>query len=136
MRAFVIATVVASGLILQGCAGAYAPLPEGYSFGDVPGNAEERIQSHFSQVLKDPSSAQYKIGNPFKAHCNLGILYGGKVSWAGWAYPVSVNAKNSYGGYVGFQDYVALLDGNDKVADYQASEWSQDLQLGLCKIDL
>ena len=58
------------------------------------------IKAAVEDKLKDPDSAQYK--------------------WRPWngseTYCGSVNAKNSYGGYIGFTPFLALLDNRKGIA--------------------
>lgn len=112
-RVFLVSMIFAV-FVLQGCAGAFEPLPPNTSFGIPPSNVESSIRAHFEQTLKDPESARYKIGEPQKAHANWGLIDGGKVRWVGYLVRVEVNAKNSYGGYTGYQPYMALFWGDSR----------------------
>jgi len=84
-------------------------------FGDAP--AMESLMKTFGENnLKDPSSAQYysKIGprkgwvafdneyNKYPIGGDRGIIYG-------WIAIFDINAKNSYGGYAGRQEYTVLV---------------------------
>ena len=58
--------------------------------------------------LKDPFSARYNFGQPQKGVSQDGWARGGKKHF-GWIVPVSINAKNSYGGYTGDKQYYFFL---------------------------
>ena len=94
----------------MGCAG-FETLPDGYNFGLPPSNIDQKIINHFETVLKDPSRAKYRIGTPFKAYQNVGLVGGGGIAWAGYTVNVNINSKNSYGGYTGFTPYLVYFNG-------------------------
>lgn len=100
-----LATACASGGA-SGTGGFQVP-PADTDYGAEP-DAETDAKAYFTSILKDPDSAQFKMGYVGKAHCNKGTLWGGDVVWHGYAANVYVNAKNSYGGYVGFKPYTLL----------------------------
>lgn len=75
------------------------------SIGDSPEFADAKAKSYILSRLKDPDSAQFRtISAPYAAYTNsLWMLgAGGEITWIGWAVDVEYNAKNSFGGYVGF----------------------------------
>lgn len=72
------------------------------NYGQLPSNYKENIQNAIIGGLKDPDSAKFKFGEPRKAYLQGGLPDDFKMYY-GWAVPVSVNAKNSYGGYVGYK---------------------------------
>ena len=114
--------VLASVLLLGACAGSFERLPPGTSLGDPPAGYEETIKRHFENTLKDPESARYKFGKPIKAYANNGIVYGGNIAWWGYMVDVEVNAKNSFGGYVGFKPYMVFFTGNSIHRVYEGNE--------------
>lgn len=67
-------------------------------YGPYPSDYESIVKRHLSNSLKDPDSAQYRFLNTPKSGWNGlgGVKYG-------WIVCAQVNAKNSYGGYVGFR---------------------------------
>ena len=90
---------------------------DGSDFGSYPTKYQDLVREYMSNRLKDPDSAKYRFSTPVKAYRNTGSLYGGDVIWQGYLVDFSVNAKNSYGGYVGFgEPYIALIR-NDRVYD-------------------
>jgi hypothetical protein len=58
--------------------------------------------------LKDPGSAQFRHAQCFKGHWGSAPIFGMGVAF-GWIQQGEVNAKNSYGGYVGFKAYQVLI---------------------------
>src|SRR5713101_4670986 len=96
-------------LIIAACS-FQKPSPNAY-YGNPPEGYEEPIKAAFNVVLKDPDSAKYQFGSPYRAYRNNGLAYGGQVTWTGYAMEVWVNAKNSFGGYTGFQPYTVLMNG-------------------------
>lgn len=94
---------------LTGCASGFQRPTQNTYYGNPPQAYEQTIKSSFEQTLKDPESARYRIGKPVKAYRNTGLFYGGNISWSGYLVDVQVNAKNSFGGYVGFKPYIVLF---------------------------
>jgi hypothetical protein len=88
--------------LLSGCATATMQEVETADFGPYPVGYEDSIKNLESQVLKDPYSAVYNFGIPRKGVSRDGLLFGGKKHF-GWIVLVGINAKNSFGGYVGEQ---------------------------------
>ena len=85
-------------------------------FGKYTNNYEELVKTWGSSNLKDPESARYgRISKPRKEFMveNLKPFYGFSLC-------AEINAKNSYGGYVGAQTYWFMIrDG--KVARAQST---------------
>ena len=73
-----------------------------------------------SNGLKDPSSAIFRHSPCFKGYAGSVPLMGMGVAF-GWLQTGQVNAKNSYGGYVGFRKYHALIK-NGQVIRYCISD--------------
>lgn len=117
---FLISLTVA--VLLTACASAFQRPDASANFGNPPQGYEEAIKAHFDQVLKDPESARYRFSRPIKAYTNEGLAYGGKVSWVGYLVDVQVNAKNSFGGYVGFKPYMLLFSGNSVGSKIEGSD--------------
>ncbi|MFJ4255752.1 hypothetical protein ACIP01_02205 [Pseudomonas monteilii] len=104
-------------LVLQGC----APMPtqqqiDSADYGDSIGqeDAEAQVKQAFSMVLKDPESARYSFGYVYKGYF-VGSAFEGRKLQAGYLLDVTVNAKNSYGGYVGSKPYKFLFH-NGRIA--------------------
>ena len=84
-------------------------------YGAQPQHPETAIHLYFETTLKDPSSAQYReITKPVHGWIRDPIVAGGKTNY-GWQVDVAVNAKNSYGAYVGFKTYSFLFRGEEIV---------------------
>lgn len=65
---------------------------------------EAKIKSYQEERLKDPDSAKYRFSEPHKGWCK----FDGKVNY-GWIVDYTLNAKNSYGGYVGQKPQFAFV---------------------------
>ncbi len=70
--------------------------------------ADTIVKNWFQTRLKDPQSAQYDIGSPNKGWWANSIVFGGGKFY-GYIVDVSINAKNSYGGYTGNQAYKFVI---------------------------
>ncbi|QGX91265.1 hypothetical protein EFZ10_06250 [Tatumella sp. TA1] len=92
-------------------------------FGNLPSNHQDLVKEKLGTTLKDPYSAHYNFGLVGKAWCKSGF-----TTYYGWLIPVTVNAKNSYGGYVG-NTPMAFLYTKGQVIDFTAS-----YQVGGCGI--
>jgi len=115
MRKISIATLCAAA-VLSACATGPSPLDRlrSSSIGEVRGHAsmsraflagggsesqmEERAKEAISNQLKDPASAQFRNVRA-KQFDDSSVVCG------------EVNAKNSYGGYIGFKQFVASPSG-------------------------
>jgi hypothetical protein len=112
MRHFVVALSLA---LLAGC----ASLPNSQQaaaadYGAFPSEYEQIVKSYYDNTLKDPGSAQYRsVTAPQK------YWLGDRFTGAQYGYLVcaTLNAKNSYGAYIGFQTD-ALLIRNGVVIQY------------------
>ncbi|MDU3157624.1 MAG: hypothetical protein E7B34_18535 [Hafnia alvei] len=116
-----------SSLLLVGCVNpmtkgevnnaVYQPLPENY---------QQRIKDIVLIALKDPDSAKFHFFDPKKS-------YSASSKHFAYVVPVGVNAKNSYGGYTGFQmSYYVYYEGRFKdVTDgvsWGGIKWSEDVK--------
>lgn len=110
-RRHVFIYLFAAASVLSGCAG-FAKLPPESDFGSRPVNTEASVRSHFEEQLKDSESARYRFGGFRRAYANNGLVHGGGIAWYGYVQEVEVNAKNSYGGYVGFKPYMVFFHRN------------------------
>jgi hypothetical protein len=92
--------------ILGGCATAPMTTQQQALCGPAPTGAQiaDAVQTYISKIeWKDPDSVQVK--NIRMQECRSiwnGLLNGGGHT-VGWEIDFDVNAKNSYGGYTGFQ---------------------------------
>lgn len=118
IAALLVASLLA--LTLPACVGAPPTSEEirAADFGACPTAYEDTIRAHFEQVLKDPESARYEIGRPVKGYYGktLTNLAGPRDIRYGWLVRTGVNAKNSFGGYTGTQEYHCWFRGEELVA--------------------
>lgn len=104
--------LAAGSAVLAACAS--MPTPEEVTVADYgqamsPSDCTAAAEATISYTLKDPSSAQYRHGPAcVKGYWGSVPLLGMPVAY-GWLQTGEVNAKNSYGGYVGFRAYQALI---------------------------
>ena len=73
-------------------------------YGSYPANYQEIVKTFYEGRLKDPFSAQYRFNKPYKGYLRSAPITGGKPTAFGYLIGVSVNAKNSYGAYVGWKE--------------------------------
>jgi hypothetical protein len=73
------------------------------------GDCETLIKSSIELTLKDPSSAQYRSISQCSRAIDHLIIVGGNAYVAAYRVDLQVNAKNSFGGYVGFTPYAAVM---------------------------
>ena len=102
--------VVFTVMLLGGCVSApdKAELSRA-DYGKLPDNYQEIIKDSMSARLKDPYSARYDFNEPFKGWCKSGF-----TTYYGWLVPFTLNAKNSYGGYV-VEEKLFVLDSDGNV---------------------
>ena len=93
--------------------------------GDAP--TAEYVQyaatAYFEQTLKDPYSAHYAFG-PITEGTFKGAFE--RNGSPGWIADVSVNARNSYGGYTGMTPYKFVFRSGVIVEVYRWDERMQD----------
>lgn len=103
--------------ILAGCA---APPPTqqelaAANYGPPPRNYKASIIAYMGAILKDPESARYGFyGEPAKGYMGASRKFG-------WVACAMVNAKNSFGGYVGARQYIFLIR-DDVVVEYDNAD--------------
>lgn len=98
-------------------------------YGGYPSDYREVVESYMSGILKDPGSAQYQyLNSPQRAWSGLGgSLYG-------YAVCVNINAKNSYGGYVGGRPNYFLIHNGAVVRTVQGDgQYGDAMAEGACK---
>jgi hypothetical protein len=101
--------VVSFSLLLAGCVSVSQEDIKAVDFGAKPSNYEERVKDFMAMQLKDPMSAVYNFRLPLrKAVVRSGML-DNFTKYYGWVVEVSVNAKNSFGGYTGAKTYFILI---------------------------
>ena len=70
-------------------------------YGDLPKDYKQIIELVIKSQLKDPDSAKFKHLEPTK--CNFLSKDASKKTLYGWCIRYYYNAKNSFGGYVGYK---------------------------------
>jgi hypothetical protein len=101
----------AAVVLVTGCAS--GPTPDqiaSASYGrDIPLAECTTIgQDLITNMMKDPGSTQFRGTSCAKGYWGSIPLLGMGVQF-GWLYQGEVNAKNSYGGYVGFKRFQVLI---------------------------
>ena len=71
-------------------------------------DAEVQAKALMEGRLKDPYSAMWQCSDPQKGFLGDGKAWG-SVSYYGWVLICSINSKNSYGAYIGGQEYHFLF---------------------------
>jgi len=107
MQAAFRATILSSLIALTACAPMQRPTAAA-SFGSMPVRYREAIAAQLERTLKDADSARIKCGQPFKAYENN---LSGSIRWMGYGVDCEVNAKNSFGAYVGFRPFSFYFSG-------------------------
>ncbi len=103
-----------------------SPLSEEVSqidYGEQPSEVQKKVRDHFELTLKDPASADYKFGDLYKGWCKGPFYSKQKIAWSGWALNVMVNAKNSYGGYTGYEAYTVTFRGDSISAHVSGADF-------------
>jgi len=99
-------------IYVNGCA-SVAISPEELQKADhgiYPENYKELIYQYFESRLKNPFSAKFRyIEKPQKAYRRFPTVQGGGNRILGYLVYVDVNAKNSYGGYTGWEEFRFLI---------------------------
>ncbi len=104
--------------LLSGCVTASALRSADYGPMPKQEDAKKQAITYLESILKDPDSARYQFVSLRKGWLKDGGI-SGKLH-AGWMLDVQVNAKNSFGGYTGWETY-RLLFVNGRL--YNAIPW-------------
>lgn len=100
--------------------------------GAYPTNYDQIVRTHLEDILRDPSSADVhekrrpRLGAWFSGG---GLLTGRRKGQPFWFVCYKINAKNAYGGYVGFKDYLFLI-ANGEVAGERSSPYFNQYSSG------
>ena len=79
-----------------------------YGQPQTPMQCAAAVERRFETVLKDAESARYQHEPCFKGFLNSVPIAGFPVTY-GYVQTGKVNARNSFGGYVGFRPYQAVI---------------------------
>lgn len=93
-------------------------------------SAESQAKEYLSRRLKDPYSAVYEWQRVDTGWVKAPPILGGGID-AGWVLKGTVNAKNSFGGYVGAKPYQFMFSNG-----YLTHVWSVDAQTGVMMKDM
>lgn len=94
------------------CAGCSFQTPKSDAdYGQPPMKYEAAVREYFKFRLEDAESARYEFGPLWIAYGNNGVVYGGTIGWTGHLLDISVDAKNSWGAYTGYEPYMVLFNG-------------------------
>ncbi|QXO52823.1 hypothetical protein [Morganella morganii] len=91
--------IISMALLLSACVANPAFIDvQSADYGEKPSSElyEKKVKAYQNDRLKDPMSAVYSFSEPKKGWCK----FKGEVHF-GWIVDYTLNAKNSYGGYVG-----------------------------------
>ena len=102
--------VIFVSLSLVGCS--IGPTPaqlRNADFGPPPSEGyKENIKSAFDLILFDGASARYRFSKPVKSYLRAAPVYGTSLTF-GWRVCGLVNAKNRFGGYVGWRRFFTFF---------------------------
>ena len=113
-------------LYLSACATGGGANPQDLAsadYGAYPADYEAIIKNYFNTTLKDPFSAHYQFEKPFKAYLRNAPIVGGQPRVFGYMVYTAVNAKNSFGAYVGWKSYRLLIRNGVVVGAATSNPW-------------
>jgi hypothetical protein len=97
---------------LTGCAAMIAPSAAQLAvadYGTYPTNYEDIVKTYLHNTLLDPNSVQdLNVDTPTQYYIQEPPIMGGHTLY-GYMVSYSLNAKNSFGGYVGVQKHFILI---------------------------
>lgn len=92
---------------------------------ELPADWQERVKTFMEMRLKDPVSAIWKFDEKSAtAWAGESDMNGVRVV-AGHVVTGQVNAKNSYGGYTGFEQYQFMIRDGEVIAYQSKGIWHQ-----------
>jgi hypothetical protein len=105
--------IILGSLAITGCSvGPTAEQLSNADFGPPPsGDYKAQIRSTFDLILFDGASARYRFERPVKSYLKAAPVYGTSLTY-GWRVCGLVNAKNRFGGYVGWRRFFTLFNHN------------------------
>ena len=114
-----ITVAIITAFLLIGCAGTN-PQPkvklEDFPLKPIVANFKDEILTILKDKMKEPSSVKTKdFGEPERAYTKSKLKQLDKM--LGWRVLLWVNAKNSYGGFTGFNPYYAFITKHGKDKD-------------------
>lgn len=111
-------------ILLNGCA--TIPTQKEISIADYgtpisQKDAEIKALNFLKQNLKDPDSAKIEWKEIKKGWMREAIIYGHKLLF-GYILEANVNAKNSYGGYIGYKLFTFVFFNDSIISVYKEGE--------------
>lgn len=94
--------------------------------GSYPENYEAIIRNYYNKVLKDPESVKYQgITSPQK------YWFGSRFRAPTYGFLVcaTLNAKNSYGGYVGYKTDGFMIKNGSVIQVFQEGLWGTNVRV-------
>lgn len=93
-------------------------------YGAYPSDYQSLVQTYYSVALKDPYSAHFNFyGEPVKGYTRKAPVAGGGVEQFGYVVTFGVNAKNSFGGYVGEQVHKVFIRNGRVLQEFGKNPW-------------
>ena len=111
--------------VLAGCQTAPVDraVVESGDYGPYPENYRELIEAYWRPILKDPYSARYHYTRePFRCYMRDAPVAGGKPVYFGYCVIFAMNAKNSYGAYIGETTYRFFIK-NGRTKEFSKNPW-------------
>jgi hypothetical protein len=106
----------------------WTPPTEGVNYGRYPSNYVALVKAWFNTNLKDPYSVHYtKISKPRKEHDLISEEH--HEALYAWSVCATVNAKNSFGGYIGNRTTWFLID-KGEIVRFQSVEDNLEIYPG------
>lgn len=125
-----ILAILAVCVLASGCV--TPPTPREFAvadYGSYPSDYEQIVKSYMQFVLKDPESARFQFLNSPKTGWNG--FGGNKFGYVVCAY---INAKNSFGGYVGNRmSYFMIKNGRVIYASHSDESYNEPIVQNMCK---
>lgn len=91
--------------------------------GLFPEDHEKLVRDYLSTRLKDPFSAQYQFSEPEEGYLREAPIKGGEPYIWGYVVYVNVNAKNSYGAYIGWREHRYFIKDNLVLGEITSNPW-------------
>lgn len=96
--------------------------------GPYPSSYDQLVRTHLQDILRDPASAdvQEKRGPRLGAwYSGGGLMTGPRKGQPFWFVCYKINAKNAYGGYSGFKNYLFMITNGNVAGDRSSPYFNQ-----------
>lgn len=127
-------SIAALMVLLVGCSTFTPQEAAQFDFGPYPHDYKDIVQRRLAGLLKDPSSAIIEFRAGPTQVWQGSTLFSAKDY--GWGVCLWINAKNSYGGYVGRRPYAYLIRNGAIVqahGEMETNMFDTALAQGMCK---